>query len=212
MKEYIYYAFFLIGGTLLWTGCAKDTYEKEMIDERDGERYALIKIGSQIWMAENLRYNETGSRINPSNPSSAYGRLYTWDMARNACPEGWHLPSDEEWNTMESTLSDTGEMTDLGGRGTHGLAMRSTEGWNFDYNGSNSSNFNVFPAGLSRYSVFEDLGHRAYFWTSTEGRGTYVPSDQSAWIRSLVGSYEEVVFRDDFSQKTNYYSCRCVKN
>jgi hypothetical protein len=73
-----------------------------MVDSRDGQTYKTVTIGTQIWMAENLNYETTNSYCYDDDPSncSKYGRLYTWAAATKACPIGWHLPSDDEWNTL----------------------------------------------------------------------------------------------------------------
>ena len=78
-------------------------------DPRDGRVYKTVKIGDQVWMAENLNYGEmtTGDELVPgkkwcydndeANSEDGYGGLYTWEVAKQSCPPGWHLPTDEEW-------------------------------------------------------------------------------------------------------------------
>jgi uncharacterized protein (TIGR02145 family) len=72
-------------------------------DSRDGKVYkwVTLKDGEQ-WMAENLNYEINGSYCYDDNASNCnkYGRLYTWAVAKKACPSGWHLPSDAEWGRL----------------------------------------------------------------------------------------------------------------
>jgi uncharacterized protein (TIGR02145 family) len=149
-------------------------------DPRDGQVYQLVTIGSQTWFAENLRYNAAGSWYNPSNPDPKYGRLYDWNTAFTACPAGWHLPTDAEWNTLEMALGLSASDANLSGqyRGTHGTVMKSTTGW--IGNGDNSSGFNAFPAGFYYSGSYYYLGDVAHFWSASEYDAT------NAWFRYLT--------------------------
>ena len=141
-------------------------------DARDGQEYTYVVIGNQIWMAENLKYlpsvssPETGSYTEPyyyvydyfgNNVSQAkntynyktYGVLYNWTAATDACPAGSHLPTANEWKTLEMYLGMSQSDADATEwRGSdQGEKMKSTSGWYDNGNGTNSSGFNALPGG-----------------------------------------------------------------
>ena len=101
--------FFLM---VIWLGsCQKDKPDPnenwvagmEWIDVRDGDAYATVQIGNQIWMAENFNFKtDSGSWIydNQVENASVYGRLYDWETALRICPKGWHVPLEEEWQEL----------------------------------------------------------------------------------------------------------------
>ena len=76
-----------------------------LIDPRDGRRYSTMRVGSLEWMRENLDFASPESRCFDDKPSvcSHLGRLYPFDSARDACPQGWRLPTDEEWMELEAS-------------------------------------------------------------------------------------------------------------
>jgi len=201
------------------------------IDERDGHTYWAIKIGLQTWMIENLAWlpevyepsdgaydvayyyvfgidSDKLSEARTSDNYSHCGALYNWNAATKACPEGWKLPSDEDWQILElylgmsafDTYSDGGRLD-----GEIGRKMKSISGWNNNGNGDNSSKLNVLPVG-GRFDTggFDTYGERATFWTSTES------SDVFSWGRGLAGNVYWVD-RDRFDQR-NGLSVRCLKN
>jgi len=96
-------------------------------DSRDSKTYKWVKIGEQVWMAENLNYTGSGIQhiiyddewvnnsdydgwcyyeYNENYGSNTYGALYQWEAAKKACPSGWHLPTDEEWTELENYLKE----------------------------------------------------------------------------------------------------------
>ena len=80
-------------------------------DARDGKIYKTVKIGDQVWMAENLNYDAgEGSWCYKDSLSNCekYGKLYTWEAARRSAPKGWHLPSKEEFETLLNSLGGSG--------------------------------------------------------------------------------------------------------
>ncbi len=196
-----------------------------------GQTYHTVKIGNQCWMKGNLNI---GTRINGSqemsdngtlekycygdNPANcdAYGGLYPWDEmmqytttegTQGICPDGWHLPSDAEWKTLEMYLGMSQSQADgIGWRGTdEGVKMKSTSGWNNNGNGTNSSGFTAFPGGgRSSSGSFGYLGLGGNWWSSSEGSGAH------AWGRGLGYNHDQVG-RGNYG-KAGGFSVRCIKN
>ena len=214
MKHLLLFILFL-SGLVVWSSCEKNPTTNNptnalgtMTDGRDAETYATVTIGGQTWMAENLRHNVTGSWEDSNYPSSIYGRLYDWNTAKNICPSGWHLPSDEEWKTLEMHLGLSATEADQSAqfRGSFGIQMKSTTGWSSNGNGTNLSGFNAFPAGYYRKdsSSYHNLEIYANFWTATQFSGAY------AWLRTLA--HNRAGINRSSTQKEDGYSCRCVQD
>ena len=139
-----------------------------LIDERDGQTYKTVAIGSQIWMAENLNYEMDKSYCyeNSDDKCAKYGRLYKLSAAKNACPNGWRLPVDTEF---ESLISIAGE------NAAAAKNLKSSRGWGENENGINAYGFTVLPAGLIIFNgISADYGNEgrdAYFWSASEDIG-----------------------------------------
>lgn len=167
-------------------------------DPRDGQTYQIIKIGTQTWFAENLNYAIGISWCYGNNAEicNTYGRLYEWNTAMIACPKGWHLPSDAEWNVLSSYL----------GGSLAGGKMKSTTGWNLPNIGAtNESCFSGLPGGyrnLDGGGVFVDIGNVGAWWTSTETLNI------AAYDRYLY--YLFVSPNSHTTPKGYGLSCRCV--
>ena len=167
-----------------------------MKDSRDGKTYKTVKIGNQTWMAENLNYKTSDSYCYNNNEGMCkkYGRLYKWNAAKSACPSGWHLPSNDEWNTL---------WTAVGGTSAAGTKLKSKNGWYSNGNGTDSFGFAVLPAGNRKSNGnFYNEGYNAYFWSSSE-------------LNSNLAYDWYFQFGDVFRDSRNKYlgfSVRCLRN
>lgn len=190
---YVYYNWGILNDTIvipvrkspLSTGDNFSETSGTFTDARDGAVYKWIKIGSQIWMTENLKatkYNDGTEIPNVTNQSTwnglssgaycyynneeaqyrnTYGGLYNWYAVNTGklAPKGWHVPTDAEW----TTLSDY-----LGGESVAGGKMKSTIGWNSPNTGAtNSSGFSALPGGGRYDDNFHRLGECSIWWSST---------------------------------------------
>lgn len=200
---------FLFAFLFLLLGCKRpiEFDPNDLVDARDGNRYSTIVYGDQRWMAENLNYNLNNSKLNPDNPITEYGRLYTFEQASTACPSGWHLPTDAEWQAMELYLGmGAAELGFTGYRGgIIGRGLKSSTGWLLK-NGSNEFEFNVYPVGLynDTKNAFEEMTYQAYLWTASDaGNG-------QAFYRALTKDFDGI-YRDSI-EKGRGLSCRCVED
>ena len=137
------------------------------IDSRDGHEYKTVKIGDQIWMGENMVY-KTASDCwvyeNVEGFAETCGYLYSWETAKDVCPEGWHLPTDAEFVNLVSSLG--GLFETAGGK----IKEPGTTHWNSPNAGAtNSSGFTAFSCGKSNDNEGKYyLGVMTYFWTSED--------------------------------------------
>ena len=206
--------------------CGMEPYDpaKQFCDARDNKVYKYVKIGTQTWMAENLDYETENSYCYNDSASycSKYGRLYTWAAAmdsvgtwstngkgcgynktcsptypvRGVCPEGWHLPTEAEFETL---------FTAIGGQPTAGKVLKSTSGWNSSGNGSDAFAFSALPAGgRDNYGNYYYEGDDAYFWSSTE-YDSYL-----AYIMSLYYNYDDAFLSSNY--KDFGFSVRCLQD
>lgn len=202
-------------------------------DSRDGEHYPVVQIGNQLWMGENMRHNINWSYLIPRDKEGfqynseliewhkaekktgvadleqleKIGRFYDWSEAMKVCPEGWHLPTKQEWQTMVKKISEQNGLaqSDDSFMGVARL-LKVKSGWQPSWgnrNGVDELGFGIVPAGLHDSFRNEDsyLGKEARFWTATEGM-EYHPD------------FVQVKTKISFFAMPNYYACsvRCVKD
>jgi uncharacterized protein (TIGR02145 family) len=185
------------------------------IDERDGREYHCVTIGNQVWMSENLAFkvDSGGCWSYEDNDSNVvlYGYLYNWSTANLVAPEGWHLPSDNEWKELESYIGLHQLLVDTTGwRGTNEggkLKEIGTEHWltpNTEAN--NTMNFNAIPGGERLTSgTYVMKGMHAFFWTST------ITDDYKTYYRCLNYNNGGIV-RDKYDWREYGFSVRCIKD
>jgi uncharacterized protein (TIGR02145 family) len=189
----------LLSLLLLGSRIAGHTSHQVLVRDVDGHEYEVVTIGSQVWLAGNLQAThapdgkEVASYV-PNDDSSqvaSYGRLYGWQAAQQVCPKGWHLPSDAEWSSLESSLGSRA-----------GVRLIDPQFWpkaaDLDRPG-----FKARPAGYWNDQGFDDLfGTRAVFWTST-------PQDEHlVWSRVLsIDSLRRAPQHPQYG-----FSVRCVRN
>lgn len=200
-------------------------YDKKLqtgtMTDQDGNVYKTVKIGDQWWMAENLKVKHyrngdsipnvsdgtewinlsTGAYcalLNNESNADIYGYLYNWyavNDSRNIFPEGWHVPTDEEWKKLEMFLGmSKSEADDNFWRGTNegsrlaGNASLWPDGDLKNNTTFGISGFSALPGGSRYYGTgyFSDIGDRAYFWSNTE------ISTSHCWGRDLRFSTSKV--------------------
>jgi uncharacterized protein (TIGR02145 family) len=190
----------------------------------EGQTYKTVGIGTQLWMAENLNYAVDSSWCYDNEPDSCakYGRLYQWTSAmdidtaynrttwggsdvnhRGICPEDWHLPSNDDWQTLYDYVD-----ANNGNEGV-GTSLKSSSGWEA-YSGvatgTDLFGFSALPAGSRDDGYLNIAGFSAFFWTATE----YDGSRANSW--SLLYSYGS--FSDGMTNNKDLagFSVRCLKD
>jgi len=194
------------------------------LTDYDGNSYNIVKIGNQLWMAENLKttrfsdgtniplvsdYKTWSNLFSPGfcwyfneaeNYRTNYGALYNGYTISTGklCPKGWHVPSSEEWKTL---------MNYSGGEGVGGkLKETGNEHWMSPNEGAtNAAGYSALPGGSrgSRGSFFDE-GLRGYWWSSTEFVNT------SVWYSTM--GYSSTAVESNSDDKKSGLSVRCIKD
>lgn len=203
-----------------------------MTDDRDGQTYKTVAIGSQTWMAENLNYDYKVAGVSYGNQCyidsarycSVKGCLYTWGAAMDSvitgcgygvdcaadtgkvqgvCPNGWHLPDSTEWEILFAAV---------GGQTTAGTALKASSGWPCGADGSDAFGFSALPAGF-RLPTGSYLGSQgvASMWSYSNVGNAYANCMLLLTSESLSerASFGRGMFGDDYGM---LLSVRCVKD
>jgi uncharacterized protein (TIGR02145 family) len=189
-------------------------------------QFDSVTIGSQTWMAENLHYAVPGSKCynNYLENCEKYGHLYDWATAmdlpascnssdctdqinpkhRGICPEGWHVPSAEEWDALFASV---------GGRSAAGRYLKADEGWSScgplgsgeNYLCENMYDFSALPGGIGfSNGNFSYVGNNGYWWSASEYNSPY------AYYGDIAHSREEALL-GNFG-KIALFSLRCIQD
>lgn len=196
-----------------------DSKTGKLVDGRDGKSYNVATIGTQTWMGENLNYEykvntaESFCYGDDTANCTKYGRLYTWSAAmdsakafstsatRGICPEGWHIPTSTEWQTMLDFVSASGYA---------GTYLKSTTGWDESIetgvNGEDDKyGFTVYPSGTYMpKNGYINMGVGVFYWSATQ-----VKTD-SISIVSFTYYWQKVEQETAFAGNGN--PVRCVKD
>lgn len=184
---------FLLAVAMVLFSCepTKSRVIKQAVTDIDGNTYDAVKIGDQIWMAGNLAVTHLNDGTDVSSKSkehSPYGFYYDHTLLKEdstrsrLCPQGWHIPSKAEWETLINNVESNGKMMAKSGNAAAALSSYPNI-YTTDVEGYNSSHFSAIPTGywLSWWSYaptnfdsdIQWLNRRCYFWTSSinEGNG-----------------------------------------
>ena len=203
-----------------------------MKDSRDGKEYKTVRIGNQVWMAENLNYAAEGSLCYGDDEKNCekYGRLYDWDIAldttseecgkyfykctlksdfyprQGVCPDGWHLPDKGEWMDLVEYARDNSHEDSVA------FSLQSyywDDDWERQY-GTDKFGFNAMPAGMFDGENYVGLDSLTDFWTSS--------NTETFGVGNMINTVDYVILRKKDSEIWYYgadlgwaLSVRCVK-
>lgn len=190
-------------------------------DTRDGHTYGWVRYGNLEWMTENLAYNinddVTNSSIyqpidnyennNDTTNLNKYGRLYTISGALTACPDGWRLPTDEDWQNLEKALGmNVSDATSKEWRGNVAFSMLTIKGDTCALNLKLGGFYDKFTIASETHWRF--MGAFAFYWTSTKDGDK---SGEYYFYRKLAYNRPEV-YRQSMTPNSNMLSVRVVRN
>jgi uncharacterized protein (TIGR02145 family) len=192
--------FLLLLTAIAIVGASPQAKRGELEDPRDHQRYPTVEIAGMTWFARNLNY-ETGESYcydgKPENCAS-HGRLYRWEAALTACPPGWHMSTEYEWQALELALGISKEQIEKeGNRGTE-------EGGTVKKGGRTGFDAEYGGWRRSEDGKYEALGRAAAYWTANES------AFDRAWHRD-VDTGDDQIWRSPVI-KPYGLSVRCVKN
>ena len=213
--------------TITWV--VSTTLHAQTVKDADGNTYPTVKIGTQVWMAENLRttkYSDGTAILYVKGESewaalhgeinkpafcwykddsktykNTYGGLYNWWAVKSnkLCPVGWHVPTDAEWSVVTDFL---GGESIAGGK----LKSKDKSAWLDPNTGAtNETGFNAVAAGYHSFlGSYLYKGAVSYFWSSTEY------DLHNSYFRLLYNDYPNVL--RNFLYNTSGFCVRCIQD
>lgn len=198
-------------------------FDFQMCIDYDDNVYPVVHIGNQWWMAKNLKttHYANGNSVtsyvydNNSSNENIYGRLYPWSEMMNGadgtnnnpsgvqgiCPDGWHVPSESEWDELRDELGDWEQMN---------LKVKTTgiSYWNAPNDGTNESGMSVLPGGIrwGDDGTFDYLGAQGFFWNTSDYEDLENASGYTFFSETPSASY----YIYTYNPKTMAQSVRCV--
>jgi uncharacterized protein (TIGR02145 family) len=139
-------------------------------DSRDSKTYKTIKIGEQVWMAENLNYAAQSSRCYNDSIANCekYGRMYDYNTAKSACPLGWHLSTSEEWYKLYRFAGGTIDINFPEEKDATSKRLKTKSGWANNGNGTDDFGFSALPSGYRHAAAgFIQIGNYSLWWITT---------------------------------------------
>lgn len=212
--------------------------------DKAGRKYRTVKIGNQIWMAENLAYlpvvgdvkdrggyyvyGYTGTDIEEAKKTDNYkkhGVMYSFATAKNSCPKGWHIATDEEWQELELFIGMKHEElldSKKRHRSTCAYKLKAIGGWEFEEGvtpGNDEYGLGLLPSGASylatidnkKVKTFEGIDYGTWLFTSTEIPNYNRPEAPYVIMRCLKTTYN-CISRYEGSQIETVGSVRCIKD
>jgi len=201
-----------VGLVLMTAGCGKkdapatdSASPGTFTDGRDGQTYKTVKIGNQTWMAENLNYRtDSGSWCyeNSADSCNKYGRLYDWNTAMTACPNGWRLSTNDDWTELVTAAGSSGVSDKLKSKSGWGEQGEGSTG-----DGTDDYGFSALPGGYynSHNGTFGyvGVGGGGYWWTATENGSGNAYHRGMDYINGFSAS-------ENYEDKSRGFSVRCL--
>ena len=181
---------------------SKSKKKNEFKDPRDKQTYRTVKIAGLEWLGDNLNYKTAGSFCykDEDDQCMVFGRLYTWDAAKKACPAGFRLPTHADFESL---------WTAAGADFNAGYLIKADYGWSGDTNGNDTLKFSAMPAG-NRFDdeTYGNTAKFAFFWSADDTSEGVPAGSARVWYltsKSMAFGY--------MSKPKNFgFSVRCVRD